>query len=110
MGKLAIWVVMESKEGKEREVEEFLQSARPLAEKEEGTLTWYALKLSPTKFAIFDTFAAEGGREAHLSGEIAKALMAKAKDLFTKDPEIHKVDVLAFKAQLSGRKQKSARA
>jgi quinol monooxygenase YgiN len=110
MAKLAIWAVMESKQGKENEVEEFLQAAQPLAEKEAGTLTWYALKLGPTKFAIFDTFAAEEGREAHLAGEIAKELMAKAPDLFAKDPEIHKVDVLAFKAHLSGRKQKSARA
>jgi quinol monooxygenase YgiN len=110
MAKLAIWAVMESKEGKEQQVEEFLQSAQPLAEKEAGTLTWYALKLGPTEFAIFDTFAAEEGREAHLAGEIAKELMAKSPDLFAKDPEIHKVDVLAFKAHLSGRKQKSTRA
>ncbi|MGC2767030.1 MAG: antibiotic biosynthesis monooxygenase [Candidatus Acidiferrum sp.] len=108
MAKLAIWAVLESKVGKEREVEEFLKSAQPLAEKEEGTLTWYAVRLAPSKFAIFDTFAEESGREAHLTGNIAKALFAQAKELFANDPEIHKIDVLAAKAHLSGRKQKSA--
>jgi quinol monooxygenase YgiN len=107
MAKLAIWAVVESKPGKEHEVEEFLKSALPLAEKEDGTLTWYAVKIAPSKFAIFDTFASESGREAHLSGEIAKALMAKASDLFAKDPEINKIEVLAAKAHLA-RKQKGA--
>lgn len=108
MAKFAIWAMLESKPGKEKEVEEFLKSAQPLAEKEAGTLTWYALKIGPSKFGIFDTFANEGGREAHLAGEIAKALMAKAKDLFTKDPEIHKIEVLAAKAHLAGSQQKGA--
>jgi len=104
MAKLAIWAVLESRTGKETEVEEFLESAQPLAEKEEGTLTWYAVKIAPGKFGIFDTFAAESGREAHLTGEIAKALFAKAKELFAKDPEIHKLEVLAAKAHLAGSK------
>src|SRR5579862_630428 len=77
MAKFAIWAELESKPGKEKEVEEFLKSAQPLAEKENETLTWYALKIGPSRFGIFDTFAEEKGREAHLSGEIAKALMAK---------------------------------
>jgi quinol monooxygenase YgiN len=106
MAKLAIWAMLESKPGKEREVEEFLKSAQPLAEKEAGTLTWYAVKIAPAKFGIFDTFASEGGREAHLTGDIAKALFAKAKELFAKDPEIHKIEVLAAKAHLAdGQKQ-----
>jgi len=108
MAKLAIWAVLESKPGKEREVEEFLKSAQPLAEREEGTLTWYAVKIAPGKFGIFDTFAAESGRDAHLTGDIAKALMAKAKELFAKDPEIHKIEVLAAKAHLADDKQKVA--
>jgi quinol monooxygenase YgiN len=97
MAKLAIWAQLEAKSGREQEVEEFLKSAQPLAEKEKGTLTWYAVKIGPSKYGIFDTFPDEAGRDAHLSGEIAKALMAKAKDLFAKDPEIHKIDVLASK-------------
>jgi quinol monooxygenase YgiN len=108
VAKLAIWAALESKPGKEKEVEEFLKSALPLAEKEDGTLTWYAVKIGPSKFGIFDTFAAESGREAHLTGDIAKALFAKAKDLLAKDPEIHKIEVLAAKAHLAEGKQKSA--
>jgi len=108
MAKFAIWVALESKAGKERELEEFLKSAQPLAEREEGTLTWYAVKIAPSKFGIFDTFAAESGRENHLKGEIAKGLFAKAKELLAKDPEVHKLDVLAAKAHLEGGRQKTA--
>ena len=97
MAKLAIWAEVQVKPGKEKEVEAFLKAAQPLAEKETGTLTWYAVHLGPGKYAIFDTFADENGREAHLTGEIAKALMAKANELFAKTPEIHRIDVLAAK-------------
>jgi quinol monooxygenase YgiN len=99
MGKVAIWAQLEAKPGKEKEVEEFLKSAQPLAEREEGTLTWYAVKLGPGKYAIFDTFADENGRNAHLNGEIAKALMAKANDLLAKPPDIAKPEVLASKSR-----------
>jgi quinol monooxygenase YgiN len=97
MGKLAIWAQLESKPGKEKEVEEFLKSAQPLAEREPGTITWYAIKMGPGKYGIFDTFADESGRNAHLNGEIAKALFAKAKDLFAKTPDIAKPEILASK-------------
>jgi quinol monooxygenase YgiN len=97
MDKLAIWAMLEAKPGKEKEVEEFLKSAQPLAEREPGTTSWYALKIGPSKFGIFDTFADEAGRNAHLNGEIAKALFAKAADLFSKEPEIHKPEILAAK-------------
>lgn len=97
MAKVAIWAEVESKPGKEREVEEFLKSARTMAEREPGTLTWYAIKLGPSKYGIFDTFADEAGREAHLKGEIAKALFGKGRELLAKDPEVHKLDVLAAK-------------
>lgn len=108
MAKLALWAELESKPGKEREVEELLKSAQPLAEKEGGTLTWYALKIGPSKFGIFDTFSNESGREAHLTGEIAKALFARAKELLSKEPQIHKIEVLAAKAHLAEGQQKSA--
>ena len=97
MSKLALWAALESKPGKEAEVEQFLKSAQPLAAKESGTVSWYAVKLGPGKFGIFDTFADEKGREAHLNGEIAKALMGKAPELLAKPPEIHKIDILAAK-------------
>ena len=97
MSKLAIWAEVEAKPGKEQAVAEFLKSAQALAEKEPGTITWYAVKLGGAKFGIFDTFTDEKGREAHLTGEIAKALFAKAPELFVKEPGVHKLDILAAK-------------
>ena len=76
---------------------EFLLSALPLAEQEDQTSTWFALRLDSSTFGIFDTFADEAGRGAHLNGEIAGALMAKAPDLLAADPDIKKVEVLAAK-------------
>ncbi len=97
MTNLALYVQLEAKPGKEREVEEFLKGALPLVEAEPGTTTWFALKMGPTTFGIFDTFKNEGDRQAHLSGAVAKALMAKAPDLFSTPPGIHKIDILADK-------------
>jgi quinol monooxygenase YgiN len=98
MDKFALFALLEAKAGKEREVESFLKSAQPLAMGESETTTWYALKLGPTKFGIFDTFKNEEGRNAHLTGEIAKALFAKAEDLFAVPPQVEKLDILASKA------------
>ena len=98
MAKFAIWVTVESKPGKEQDLEEFLKGAREMAEMEPRTLTWYAVKIGQSKYAIFDTFADEVGREAHLTGEIAQALFGKGRELLAKDPEVHKLDVLAAKA------------
>lgn len=98
MSRVAIWAQLEAKPGKEKEVEDFLKSAQPLAEREAGTLSWYAIKLGPGKYGIFDTFADEAGRNAHLNGEIAKALFAKAKDLFSKAPDVAKPEILAVKS------------
>jgi len=95
MDKLALWVELRAKPGRESEVAEFLKSALPLVEAEPETNTWFALKLGPSGFGIFDTFAAESGREAHLSGEVAAALMAKAPELLAEPPKIHKVDLIA---------------
>jgi quinol monooxygenase YgiN len=97
MVKLAIWATVQAKVGKEAEVEAFLKSAQPLAEAEPGTISWYAIKMGGGKFGIFDTFQDDAGREAHLNGDIAKALMANAKELFSGDPQIHKIEVLAAK-------------
>src|SRR5271155_3777478 len=98
MSKLAIWAQLEAKPGKEKELEAFLKSAQPLAEREAGTVTWYAIKLGPGKYGIFDTFADENGRDAHLNGEIAKTLFAKAAELFSKPPEVAKPEILASKS------------
>jgi quinol monooxygenase YgiN len=97
MDKFALLAILQAKTGKEEEVEAFLKSAQPLAAKEKGTTSWYAVKLSPSKFGIFDTFSNEDGRDAHLTGEIAKALFAKAGDLFSTPPQVDKLEILAAK-------------
>ena len=97
MSKLAIWAQLEAKPGKEKEVEAFLKSAQPLAVKEGATLSWYAIKMGPGKYGIFDTFNDENGRNAHLNGEIAKALFAKADQLLAQAPKIDKPEILASK-------------
>jgi len=97
MTKLALLARLEAKPGKEEEVAEFLKSALPLAEGEPETVSWYAWQISESTFGIFDTFEAESGREAHLSGPIAAALMANADRLLAKPPVIEKLTVLAAK-------------
>ena len=98
MDKLALLALLQAKPGKEKEVEDFLKSARPIALQEAGTTAWYAVKLGPAKFGIFDTFADETGRNAHLTGEIAKQLFAKAEDLFAAPPQVENLEILAAKA------------
>jgi len=97
MSVLSIWAQLQAKPGKEKELEEFLKSAQPLAEREPGTVSWYAIKMGPGKYRIFDTFADEKGRQAHLNGEIAKALFAKASELLAEPPKIDKPEILAAK-------------
>ncbi|OLL28781.1 antibiotic biosynthesis monooxygenase [Burkholderia sp. SRS-W-2-2016] len=97
MAKPALYVRLEAKPGKEKEVETFLLGALPLVEQEPATVTWFALMLEPSIYAIFDTFDDEAGRDAHLQGKVAAALMAKAGDLLATPPNIVKLDVLAAK-------------
>jgi quinol monooxygenase YgiN len=95
MEAIGLLVTLEARAGKEADAEAFLRSAQPLALDENGTLKWYAIKLGPRKFGIFDTFANEAGRNAHLTGEIAKALGARASELFALSPQVEKVEILA---------------
>jgi len=97
MEKFGILARVEAKPGKEKEVLEFLKSALPLAQSEQQTVRWYALQLGPATFGIFDTFETEDGRNAHLNGRIAAALMANAADLLAKAPSIEMVDLIAVK-------------
>lgn len=97
MEKFALLARVEAKPGKENEVLEFLKGALPLAEAEPDTVRWYALKIGPSTFGIFDTFETEDGRKAHLAGKIAEALMANASALLAKDPVIEHVELLAVK-------------
>src|SRR5246127_4796661 len=100
MSKVSLYVPLEAKPGKEKEVADFLKSALPLVNDEPGTRTWYAIQEGPSSFAIFDTFDDEAGRNAHLNGKVAAALMerAKAGDLFAQPPEISKLQIIADKA------------
>lgn len=97
MVKVALLVRLEAKPGKEAEVEKFLNGGLALVEEEPATVTWYAIKLGPSTFGIFDTFPDDKGRQAHLSGKVAAALMAQAPELLAKPPQIEQVDILAAK-------------
>src|ERR1700675_4066390 len=95
MEAIGLLVMLEARSGKESDAEAFLNSPQPLPLDEKATLKWSAIKLGPGKFGIFDTFANESGRNAHLTGEIAKALTARANELFAVPPQVQKVEVLA---------------
>lgn len=97
MPKLALYVPLMAKAGKESDVAEFLTSALPLVQAEPGTLTWYAIQEGPGAYAIFDTFDTEEDRQAHLDGKVAAALMDKADELFSEPPQIYKFTLLAAK-------------
>ncbi len=99
MAKYALYVPLKAKPGKEKEVADFLRSALPLVEAEPGTASWYAIEEGPASFAIFDTFDDEAGRDAHLNGKVAAALMKKAEEgeLFAEAPKIFKLGILANK-------------
>ncbi|BAH51075.1 putative quinol monooxygenase [Rhodococcus opacus] len=92
-----ILALLEAKPGKGEELAAFLEQGRALAAAEEGTVTWYAFKVSDTTYGIFDTFANEDGRQAHLTGAIPTALGNVAPDLLATDPDIRPVDVIAVK-------------
>ena len=97
MVKVGLFVRLEAKLGKEEEVAKFLSGALPLAEKEPATTAWFAIRFGPSTFGIFDAFPDDAGRQAHLSGPIAAALMEKASELLSEAPRIEKLDVLAAK-------------
>lgn len=97
MVKVALWVRLEAKPGKEADVEKFLREGLSIVQGEPATTTWYAIKLGPSTFGIFDTFPDDSGRQAHLSGKVAAALKEKASELLVKPPSIDKIDILAAK-------------
>ena len=97
MTKVALWVMLEAKPGKEEELAAFLKSAVPLVNAEPKTVAWFAIRIAPSKFGIFDAFNDESGRADHLAGKVAAALMKKAPDLLARPVSIEKVDVLADK-------------
>lgn len=97
MVRVALLVRLEAKPGKEKEVEELLRGGLAVVRQEPATTAWFAIRLGPSTFGIFDAFPDEAGRQAHLSGQVAAALMAKAPELFSQSPVIDQVDVIAAK-------------
>ena len=97
MVSVALLVRLEAKPGKEAEVENFLRGALPIVQGEPATTAWFAIRMGPSTFGIFDAFPDESGRQAHLNGQVAAALMQKAPDLFSQPPAIEQIDVLADK-------------
>jgi quinol monooxygenase YgiN len=97
MSQLALFVRLEAKPGKEKDVEQFLKSGARLVREEPGTVAWFAVRFGASSFAIFDTFNDELGRQAHLSGKVAAALMKNAPELLATAPSIEKLEVLADK-------------
>jgi quinol monooxygenase YgiN len=97
MAKQAIWVMLKAKPGKEDDVEAFLKQGASMSNDEPGTVTWYGVKMGPGMYGVFDTFNDEAGRDAHMNGDIAKALMAKASELFSNELKIEKMEILASK-------------
>src|SRR5882757_2846983 len=94
---VALFVRLEAKAGKEAEVEQFLRGGLALVQQEPATTAWFGIRLGPSTFGIFDAFPDDAGRQAHLSGQVAAALMAKAPELLAEPPSIEKIDVLAAK-------------
>lgn len=97
MYKVALFARLEAKPGKANEVAKFLEAGLAMARQEPTTPLWFALRLGPTTFGVFDAFADEKGRQTHLNGPIAKSLMAKAPELFAKAPTIEPLEVLGVK-------------
>jgi quinol monooxygenase YgiN len=97
MLKVALFVRLEAKAGKENDVAKFLEIGLTMANQEATTPVWFALRLGPATFGVFDAFTDESGRQAHLNGPIAKALMAQAPELFSKPPVIEQIEVLGAK-------------
>jgi quinol monooxygenase YgiN len=94
---VALLVKLEAKPGKAEEVDAFLRSALPIVQEEPATVAWFAIRMGPSTFGIVDAFPDDAGRQAHLTGKVAAALMAKAPELSTTAPAIEKVDILAAK-------------
>jgi quinol monooxygenase YgiN len=97
MVNVALYVRLEAKPGKEKDLAAFLKGGLAVVQGEPATTAWFALQMGPSTFGIFDAFPDEAGRQAHPSGRVAAALMQKAADLLAKPPAIEKVDVLAAK-------------
>lgn len=105
-----LFVRLEAKHGKEAEVESFLRSGLSIVQEEPATVAWFAIRLGPSTFGIFDAFPGEAGRQTHLAGRVATALMAKVPDLLAAPPVIENVDILASKLPAPGAASRNRKA
>ena len=94
---VGLLVTLEAKPGREGDVQRFLEGGLALVNEEPDTTAWFAIRMGPTTYGIFDVFPSDAGRQAHLQGRVAEALMAQAADLFASPPDIQPIDVLATK-------------
>jgi quinol monooxygenase YgiN len=94
---VGLLVTLETKPGREADVQRFLEGGLALVNEEPETTAWFAIRMGPTTYGIFDVFPSDAGRQAHLQGRVAEALMAQAADLFASPPDIQPIDVLAAK-------------
>jgi quinol monooxygenase YgiN len=94
---VGLYVALQAMPGKEEDVATFLRGALPLVQQERQTTAWFAMRTGPSGFAIFDAFGDEAGRDAHLAGQVAAALMAHAPEILAQAPTIEKVEILADK-------------
>jgi quinol monooxygenase YgiN len=97
MAKQAIWVMLKAKPGKEAEIEAFLKQGAVMSKEEPQTITWYGVKIDSGTYGVFDTFDDEAGRDAHMHGDIARALKASASELFSNEIRIETMEILARK-------------
>jgi quinol monooxygenase YgiN len=93
----ALFVRLEARPGREADVESFLRGGLSIVEQEPATTAWFAARIGPSTFGIFDAFPDEAGRQAHLFGGVAQALKARASELLSEPPSIEEIDVLAWK-------------
>jgi quinol monooxygenase YgiN len=94
---VGLLVTLEAKPGREEDVQRFLEGGLALVNEEPETTAWFAIRMGPSTYGIFDVFPSDAGRQAHLQGRVAEALMAQADDLFSQPPDIQPIDVLAAK-------------
>jgi quinol monooxygenase YgiN len=94
---VGLLVTLQAKPGREGDVQRFLEGGLALVNEEPDTTAWFAIRMGPTTYGIFDVFPSDAGRQAHLQGRVAEALMAQAADLFDEPPDIGPIDVLAAK-------------
>ena len=101
MIKYGLFVRLQAKPGKEKAVADFLAAGLGLTNQEATTPIWFAFKLSPTTFGVFDAFTNEEHRQSHLAGNMAKSLMARVDELLASPPSVEPLDILHVKNTLA---------